>query len=205
MVDDLVTISNYSSSVEAHLARNRLLDEGVEAFVIDDVTTDIAGPYGNGIAKLQVPASHAELAQAILADVSHGSVDSDWVAASSELIDEELIDEASEPECSGRELNAERACRGAVFPHLLGLLPVQIYVFWLLMKVFNSKELLRPRYQIQAWLAAAINLPALLLFLVIEPFLFLVLVVAQASILLPMVLSLGMTYLRSRRIVRSIS
>ena len=198
MVDDLITISNYFSSVEAHLARNRLLDEGVEAFVMDDVTTDIAGPYGNGIAKLQVPASHAELAQAILGDVSHGLVDSEWVAVSSAAIDEE-----SESECSARELNAERACRGAVFPHLMGLLPLQIYVFWLLMKVFNSKELLRPLYQIQAWLAAAINLPALLLFLVIEPFLFLVLVVAQASILLPMVLSLGITYFRSRRIVRS--
>ena len=74
-----------------------------------------------------------------------------------------LADEdQSESPRSVREENASRAWRGAV----LGLLcwPLQLYVFWLLLQVYVSEEPLRPPARRQAWAAAAINLPLMLVF-----------------------------------------
>ena len=68
--------------------------------------------------------------------------------------------EVDEPELAltSREQNADRALRGAV----LGLLlpPLQLYVFWLLLKVFVSDdERLRSDKLRRAGTAAIINLP----------------------------------------------
>lgn len=68
--------------------------------------------------------------------------------------------EEPEPQTTDRERNAERAFRGAI----LGLLffPLQVYVFWLLLRVYLSDEDLRGRSRSRAWVAAVINAPYVL-------------------------------------------
>jgi len=70
--------------------------------------------------------------------------------------------DADEPErvLTNREQNAGRAFRGAVFGLLL--LPLQLYVFWLLLQVCVSDEPLAADKRRQAIVAAAISLPLML-------------------------------------------
>ncbi|HZU35229.1 MAG TPA: hypothetical protein VFA18_04955 [Gemmataceae bacterium] len=72
-----------------------------------------------------------------------------------------MSEEAAEPPPNVREQTARRAVRGAV----LGLLlwPLQLYVFWLLLRVFLSDEPLTPETRRLATIAACINLPVIAL------------------------------------------
>ena len=66
---------------------------------------------------------------------------------------------------TSREQNAERARRGAVFG--LVFLPLQLYVSWLLLKVFVSRERLGPHSRPSVVIASIINLPVMLGFFLV--------------------------------------
>src|SRR5262245_60532836 len=142
MSDSLVTIAAFWSPVEADLARNRLEAAGIQAFLANAVTVGMYWHLSNAVGgvRLQVREGDAEEALAVLAEQP----------AAAEA-------EESEPVLTSREQNADRAFRGAV----LGLLflPLQLYVFWLLLKVFISDEHLDPGKRRNAIVAAIINLP----------------------------------------------
>jgi hypothetical protein len=59
-----------------------------------------------------------------------------------------------------RKNNADRADRGAVVGLLF--LPLQLYVFYLLLKIFTSREPLGDRGRRRALIAAVINLPLMI-------------------------------------------
>jgi hypothetical protein len=61
-----------------------------------------------------------------------------------------------------REQDADRALRGAVIGLLF--LPLQLYVFWLLLRVFVSDEELGAGKRRKAVVAALINLPIMFSF-----------------------------------------
>jgi hypothetical protein len=74
----------------------------------------------------------------------------------------EYEDEEDERELilNDREKNADRACRGAVVGLLF--LPLQLYIFYLLLKIFVSREPLGDRGRRKVLIAAVINLPLMI-------------------------------------------
>lgn len=68
MAEKVITIATYGDPIEAHLARSKLLDAGIEALVVDENTQALYG-YNNpmfGGAKLQVRESDAQRALEVL-------------------------------------------------------------------------------------------------------------------------------------------
>jgi hypothetical protein len=65
--DELTTVATFSTRAEADLAQERLANEGVDAFVFDEMTSSLM-PYltsASGI-RLQVPTDEADKAREIL-------------------------------------------------------------------------------------------------------------------------------------------
>ena len=144
---ELVTIASFSDSVQAAFARNILEEAGVQAFLADEAMVSMAWYLAGALAgiKLQVAAEDVQRARAVLAE-SAGDVQRspDWI-------------EEEEEEATSREQNAQRALKAAVF----GLLfcPLELYAFWLLLKVVFSDERLADKPRRCALLAAVFNLP----------------------------------------------
>ncbi len=69
-------------------------------------------------------------------------------------------DPENETEPSARERDADRALRGAILGIIM--LPVQLYVFCLLIKVFISDQPLHPAWRRKFVIAAIINIPSVL-------------------------------------------
>jgi hypothetical protein len=170
MSDSLVTVATFASPIEANLAKNYLEAAGIDVFLEGEEAAAMAWHLTNafGDIKLQVANGDAQEALALLAEAT----DSQMLAtgpsqaappapiASPQMVQtsDPEIDEP-EPELTGREADADRAFRGAV----LGLLffPLQLYVFWLLLKVYISDEQLHPARRRAAFAAALINLPVM--------------------------------------------
>ncbi len=178
MDDDLVTVARFDNSVEANLARNRLEEAGLRAALLDDNTVDIVWALSNALGgvKLQVRAADAEQARRVLDGDEGDEAGADAAGAEpaeglgAELAAEEVEpDEDAGPPATERDRNAGRALRAALF----GLLfwPLQFYAFWLLLKVYLSDEPLQAQPRRHALVAAAVNLPAMLLFCVLVRFL----------------------------------
>jgi Putative prokaryotic signal transducing protein len=170
MRDELVTVASFADPIEANLAKNNLEAAGVRAFLANEEIVDMVWHFGNAIGwiKLQVGNDDAAVARALLGQnknaatvrLDEPALDSLEAAESPHIpnVDEEEADEDEpEPVLTGREKDAERACRGAVVGLLF--LPLQLYVFYLLLKIFVSREPLADRERRKALVAAAINLP----------------------------------------------
>ncbi len=153
MEKSLVTIKTFDNSPEAHLAKNRLEDAGLEVRLVGEDTVGMNWVLSNAFGGIQllVSPNDVEQAQQLLTPPPTG-------APTHELWPPDLEEaDDAEPVASDREQHANRAFRGAV----MGILffPLQFYVFWLLLRVFVSDDELRGRYRSRAWWAAAINLP----------------------------------------------
>jgi hypothetical protein len=71
--DELTTVATFATRAEADLAQDRLKGEGVDAFVLDEVTAGVM-PYLTGASgiRLQVPTEQLERAREALG-LSDGS------------------------------------------------------------------------------------------------------------------------------------
>jgi hypothetical protein len=166
MHDKLETIATFWNPGEANLARGHLEAEGISTLLANEehvaATWLIANALG-GI-KLQVAQRDADRARACLADVQ-SITGHELDEAAMTAIDDAHEDSGSADTADGddeitlslREQHAERAWRGAVMG--LIFLPLQLYVFYLLVKVFLSDDLLRRRHRRHVWFAVVINLP----------------------------------------------
>jgi hypothetical protein len=169
IAERLTTVATYFEPIQADLARSRLGDEGIPAFIQGGEFASMAWhlTLANQGVKVQVPTEHAERALAILSDTSpagasqeHG--DEGWPQTDdSEAGFSDDREAEAEPLQTVREQNADRAFRGAVIGVLF--MPLQVYVFWLLVKVFVSEESLSRRSRNRAFVAAAISLPMTIL------------------------------------------
>jgi hypothetical protein len=65
MTDKLITIANYSDSLQAELSKAALENEGIASVIIEDVTHNLFG-FATDKIKLQVKQSDAEKALEIL-------------------------------------------------------------------------------------------------------------------------------------------
>jgi hypothetical protein len=177
MSDELATIAMFWSPVEANLAKGRLEAAGITAFLQGEEAVAMNWLLSNALGgiKLQVAAQDLERAQACLAEVrSTASETPDEAAVQAETEPGSTgrepgpaapADEEAEPAPTVREQNADRAWRGAVFG--LVFLPLQLYVFYLLVKVYVSEDVLRDEHRRRAWLACGINLPLMVGFCVL--------------------------------------
>jgi hypothetical protein len=67
MAQDLVTVATFTTAMDAHLRKNLLEGEGVQAFVADELTGDrLSGAYVHGYVQLQVARQDVGRAQEIL-------------------------------------------------------------------------------------------------------------------------------------------
>lgn len=168
MGERLVTVATFANPVETHVARSCLEASGLKAFLTDEETASMVWYLTNALGgiKLQVGEQDADEALALLAEsagTASPSADQPEAMPSppTEAAQPRALNgaEPGEPESvlTEREQNADRALRGAVFGLLL--LPLQLYVFWLLLKVFFSEERLGPDQRWRAVIAALMNLP----------------------------------------------
>ena len=180
MSNELVNVASFADPIEANLAKNNLEAAGVRAFLANEESVGMLWHLGNamGWIKVQVAHDNVDVARALLnkhinpadVDARRARGDSPEAAISPNLAssdeaeagdghEDENEEDEPEPSLTDREKDAERACRGA-FVGLL-FIPLQVYVFYLLLKVFVSQERLGGRANRRALLAAAINLPVM--------------------------------------------
>lgn len=167
--NDLVTLDTFQNAHEARLALDFLGSQGIKAVLSDEHVVGMHFFIGNAIGgvKLKVLANDAERAVTLMTQKNkiHHS-DDDQTA---DEFDESDFADDSEPEESvpkvqvvevpptDRELLADRTFRSAIVAILL--IPLQIWVLFLLVRVLNSKERLQGPHRTRAWIAACINLP----------------------------------------------
>ena len=148
MPNDLVTVASYWDGNEAQVAKLKLESFGIRAFLANEALVGMAWYYGNAVGgiRLEVAAPDAIRARELL-------------ATNVEFEDPEeradFVDDTEELPPNAREANADRALRGALVGMLL--VPWQLYVVWLLIKVFVSDAELRRRHRRNAKVAALIS------------------------------------------------
>jgi hypothetical protein len=174
--EDLVSVGSFMTDVEANFIRSQLEEAGVPAYVEGEAAAGL-GPIAGSVtgARVLVARRDVRRALALLTDVPDEDEPPPPAAPASEAItdrpapataitaeppDDEGEDEG--PPRNAREEAADRALAAAIVG--LVVCPVQLYVTWLLLKVFFSDEPLRDRLRWRPWVALAINLPALLTF-----------------------------------------
>lgn len=164
MKDGFITIATFSTPWEARLAKITLEAAGVDAVLFDENFIGVNPLLTNALGwiKLQVPASEEETALLLLSNSSQELPQDD------EDVDYEVNDaEAEAPLGDSAALNSrEQLVRGAFRGALLGLVihPLQLYVFYLLIRIRISREPLRASLRWRAILTAIINLPIILVF-----------------------------------------
>ena len=180
--DELVTVATYDDAVSARMALNHLCEAGLTAVLSDESTIAMDWLLSNAIGgiKLQVHSKDLTIAQGLLEEhhrlgaAADGAPESETLAAEMEepdvhtkvpgdiegeapsAEDEDDDDLEEEPPLTTRERNGLRAFRGA----LLGILfpPIELYVLYLVYKIFVSDEQLGPRYRNMARDATVIML-----------------------------------------------
>jgi hypothetical protein len=154
----LTTVATYYQPLQAELARVRLGDEDIPAFIEGGEFASMAWhlAVANRGIKVQVPSEYVDRAREILSPASTDAERSPEAESDADGDDEAQ----SEQQLTVREQNADRAFRGAAIGVLF--IPLQIYVFWLLMKVLVSDEPLSRPSRHRAIIAAAINIPLMI-------------------------------------------
>lgn len=176
--NELVVVAAYDDAVSARLALNHLREAGLRAVLSDESTIAMDWLLSNAIGGIKLQVNPKDIATARRLIEEH-----EWQLAETEgvptpvafEVDEErwgakllpfgmedVADDDDEADLdedlplTARERDGSRAFRGA----LLGILfaPIELYVLYLVYKVFVSHERLRPRYRNMASAAAAIML-----------------------------------------------
>lgn len=182
----LVSIATYWNTLEANLARNHLESLESPCCLEGDSVVTMNWTLANAVGgvKLLVREQDRERAEGALREIAvsrgeltpdeevrsaaqqtaqpHGrhatpSVDADQFSEADQEQDEEQL--------TTRESMSDRALRGA----LIGLIfiPIQAYVFVLLIRIFLSSERLEAHHRQRAIWAAVINMPYMVIFLLL--------------------------------------
>ena len=185
MSNDMVTVATFTDPVEANLAKNRLEASGVRASLANEETVDMNWLLANALEwiRLEVCDQDADAARAVLnqhdeieTSSAKGPEDFSPAIGEGEPIPEPDPEDGEDDDAADdfdqiptiRERDAERAFRGAV----LGILffPIQLYVLYLLVKIFVSEESIGHRERMKAIIAAVLCFFTLVgLYLFIRP------------------------------------
>lgn len=171
--DRLVTIVTYWDVMQAHMARNRLNDAGIRATVQGEELVGMAWHLANAVGGVRVLVweKDAPAAMAILEQHSEEDIaDSDW----DDDVPEEgpghsAAEETPKPESDVPDVEPpaswrDRAALRAAICLILGLmfLPLQLYVLWLLVRIWLSNEPISRGKVLLAQMVAIVNLSVLI-------------------------------------------
>jgi len=182
----LVSIATYWNTLEANLARNHLESLEIPCCLEGDSVVTMNWTLANAVGgvKLLVREQDRERAEGALREiaVSRGELTPDEEVRSAAQHTAQAhgrhatpsadADQFSEPDqeqdeepLTTRESMSDRALRGA----LIGLIfiPIQAYVFVLLIRIFLSSERLEAHHRQRAIWAAVINMPYMVIFLLL--------------------------------------
>lgn len=108
----LVTISRYSMSYEAHIAKSRLDSEGIPAFIADEHTINMQWLYSNALGgvRLQVPEAYVEIARQVLEEDRE-----------QDLVEEQGVDQEICPFCGSEDTEFHQIGRRWAFLVFLGI------------------------------------------------------------------------------------
>jgi hypothetical protein len=172
--DELITVATYDDDVAARLALNHLREAGLPAVLSDENTIAMDWLLSNAIGgiKVQVNPKDALVARQLIDEheQQHAEMDgapsgdsgasAQWRVESQEedSNDDNESDEDLEEDLplTTRERDSVRALRGAVFGILFP--PIELYVAYLVYRVFVSRESLGARYRNMTIAAAFIML-----------------------------------------------
>ena len=150
---EVVTIANFGDAIEANLAKQDLEAEGINAFLADEITVNIAWHLTVAVKwiKLQVPEPELERAMSILTAtrisnqfspndsaelIPEGTLPSDYAEESQVILDSE--DDADVVRLSWADRTVDRMFRVAVLGIIF--LPLHLYSLWLLVRLFVSRR-----------------------------------------------------------------
>ena len=160
MTEKLVTVTTFQMPTDASLAKSVLEANGLMAFLADELTVGVAWHLSNALGgiKLQVAEPDVEQAIALLQgrDIASINVEEGFTDVS------EIEEYESEEPLSANDKVVNRALRAALFG--LIFLPLHLYSLWLLGGLLFSSQRLSYNGRWKAFLAAALDLPMLLIF-----------------------------------------
>jgi hypothetical protein len=153
-MSELVTVGVFATPEEAHICKNRLETDGIDAQLVDAETVGMAWYYASALGgvKVQVRAEQMEEAQRVLEldePVSSEDIDVEETPLSDECWEEDRlksshVEEATETESPG-DACADRAFRAAVFG-MIALPPLlHLYSLYLLVRLDFSELIVSPR------------------------------------------------------------
>ena len=169
MADDLVTIATFMDATVAHLQRAKLEGAGIETFVAGEAMTTMAWHWGAAGGGLQLLVAGRDSERAL--EVLHAAEEAveeeiellsspDFDAGEPAPDEDAPADEPDDAPESSRERDDRHALTAAIIG--VGFFPFAFYALYLLGRVLWSEEPLRETLANRAWLAAAIDIPFLL-------------------------------------------
>jgi len=115
--DGFITIASYPEPMEANLMRSKLLSEGIECVLLDEILISVQPFYSNAIGgiKLQVHQDEAEKAREVINESNNANLH--VVYKSEAAIDETNLDHNRLycPECKSEDVYFERFSTGELF------------------------------------------------------------------------------------------
>lgn len=181
MKNDLVVVGVFQLAPEANMARNRLEAEGIRAVISDEHASTMywALTTAMGGIKVSVMSDQADRALKILGvEDRHADLEElERLAGESETEDgEEPAPADDEPESptaddsplNPREVLIERCLKAAIIG--LVVMPLQIWVFGMVIRAFLAGDPLRPKSQFHLAVAASINVPMTLVTILVLRF-----------------------------------
>jgi hypothetical protein len=150
MVNNFVTVSTFSSYLDANLAKQLLESQGIPCYLANESTVNMAWhlTVAVGWIKLQVKKTDLEQAKQILVASEFEMEDS---------ADEWLEDDEIET-ISWADATADRAFRTAVIGLLLLFLPIQLYSLWLLVRLLVARHPISSNRRIKVIVALLLDL-----------------------------------------------
>jgi hypothetical protein len=171
MPKELVCVGVYSTTELAHAARFALDAEGIPSYLDNEWVSSLIWTLTDtvGGVKLLVDSSDAKVAAEILKNpVGPAELKAEFNQAAGDFAQKNSTGEHSLLEelitVNEREDSSKRAFRGAIIG--LFIPPIQFFTVYLLaFHVLLGKGKLSSKYKIQAWVAAAISVPYILVIL----------------------------------------
>lgn len=154
---DVIVIATFNNSLEANLSQQVLEEQGIESWLQDEATVNIAWYLTTAVGwiKLNVREQDREIARTILdeyqASVIETSEDSDLTVE----VEDESLSELTE---------SEQILRRALRVALVGLilLPLQLYSLWLLLTLFRKGMPRTPRQKLTFVITLGLDLAVLI-------------------------------------------
>jgi len=164
MKDELVTLATFPNSIEANLAKDALAAEGIHAYVDGDDAGSVLGMMTSSLGlRLRIRREDLKAARQVLGEIEPVDVPDDAVGEAFVDVNESPATPDDPDRLTRREEDADRAFRSAIIGFFF--CPLQVYTLWLLARVYFSDERLGPKQRRRTWIAVAVAVPYLLIFL----------------------------------------